>query len=214
MAINSGKYKHLIGRKINSWTILTTPERLRNSAVCRCDCGGIRKIELNSVLREGPSASKGCRPCLARRSFTTHGLSRKNKRLYGIWQGMKARCDRPSNGSYRRYHSKGISVCDEWSASFVAFYAWATSNGYSDGLTIDRIDNSHGYAPGNCRWATYAQQGNNRTNNFTIKAFGASRTSTEWARQPECSVNALTLRRRILSGWPPEEAIRRAPRKC
>lgn len=81
------------------------------------------------------------------------------KRLRGIWRGMKRRCLKPCpsdfyNGIAACYHDKGITICEEWVSSFESFYEWAMKNGYSDALTIDRIDPDRGYTPDNCRWIT------------------------------------------------------------
>ena len=77
-------------------------------------------------------------------------------RLYGIFSGMKSRCNNPKNQSYRWYGSKGIKVCDEWSAPDGAskFISWALSHGYEDGLSIDRINPDADYSPENCRWVS------------------------------------------------------------
>lgn len=52
-------------------------------------------------------------------------------------------------------------MCAEWD-DFTVFRDWALANGYSDNLTIDRIDNERGYSPDNCRWATMAEQNKNK----------------------------------------------------
>jgi hypothetical protein len=91
----------------------------------------------------------------------THGKSLTN--LYSRWQGIKSRCHNPNAANYPLYGEKGIAVCDAWKHSFETFESWALSNGYDKGKQIDRIDNSQGYTPDNCRWVTPAQNARNRT---------------------------------------------------
>lgn len=70
-------------------------------------------------------------------TYKEHG--HRHTRLYNIWSGIKARCNRRNNPDYKLYGKRGIRVCDEWN-DFGTFYAWAISNGYGETLTIDRID--------------------------------------------------------------------------
>jgi hypothetical protein len=84
-------------------------------------------------------------------------------KLYGVWKTMKSRCKPAAAPKDReRYFKNGITVCDEWSASFDAFASWAIANGYGPGVSIDRIDGMKGYSPDNCRWGTSRQQCVNR----------------------------------------------------
>ena len=70
---------------------------------------------------------------------------------------MKQRCLNPNNTAYKFYGGRGITICDEW-LDFNNFYNWAMANGYSDSLTIDRINNDGNYNPDNCRWTTRSIQ--------------------------------------------------------
>lgn len=69
---------------------------------------------------------------------------------------IKARCNNPKNTAYLYYGEKGIKLCDEW-MQFQVFKDWALSNGYGDGLTIDRIDPEEWYRPENCRWISQSE---------------------------------------------------------
>ena len=102
-------------------------------------------------------------------------------RLYHIYQSIKQRCYYPKAISYKRYGAKGIVMCDEWKNDFMSFYNWAIANGYSDNLTIDRINSNGNYEPSNCRWVTYKLQANNKSSNVFLSLNGVVHTIAEWS---------------------------------
>jgi len=81
--------------------------------------------------------------------------------LYYVHQSMIARCERPTHKAYPIYGGRGISVCDQWH-DMKTFAEWAYENGYTAGLSIERINNDGNYEPENCTWATCKQQAQNR----------------------------------------------------
>ena len=93
-------------------------------------------------------------------SNNIHGLG--STRLYTIWGDIKRRTLNPKHKYYVDYGGRGITICEEWKNDVKSFYAWAMSNGYSDELSIDRIDNNGNYEPNNCRWATRTIQSRNQ----------------------------------------------------
>lgn len=84
------------------------------------------------------------------------------KRVYKIYHGIKTRCFNSNHHSYKNYGGRGITLCKEWLESFEEFYRWSIDHGYSDKLSIDRIDVDGDYEPDNCRWATAKEQANNK----------------------------------------------------
>lgn len=132
-----------------------------------------------------------------------HGL--RHTRLFSIWSNMLTRCTNCNADSYKWYGAKGITVCDEWRNDFKSFYDWAMANGYSDNLTIDRIDNSKGYYPDNCHWSTEKTQANNRTSNHLITIGGVTKTLTEWC--DIYSINYRTVQDRLKRGWTEYRAL-------
>ena len=124
------------------------------------------------------------------------GLS--NSRLYNIWLHMKGRCYRKTDDHYKFYGARGITVCEEWKNDFKEFYNWAMSNGYSDRLTIDRIDNNGNYEPSNCRWVNIKTQCNNRTTNVIVTINGETHNIKEWSEIT--GIKYATIYQRIKRG--------------
>lgn len=133
-----------------------------------------------------------------------HGENNRNSRLHRIWAGIIQRCHNPKNQRYTDYGGRGITVCIEW-RDYLVFRKWAKDNGYSDELSLDRVDINGNYCPTNCRWATrYEQQNNMRSNTF-VSFNGRTLTLAQWSR--ELNIPYGTLVSRWSRGWSIERML-------
>ena len=134
-----------------------------------------------------------------------HGMC--DTRLYETWKTMKKMCYVPKHISYKMYGGRGITVCDEWKNSFEEFYAWATENGYQEGMKLIRKDVDGNYEPSNCEWNTERQVC--RTSNCykrpKIEYKGETHTVSEWSKIT--GISAKTIWWRINTGWSVEDAL-------
>lgn len=146
----------------------------------------------------------------------------KQTRLHSIHSNMKNRCYNQKFKEYKNYGGRGITVCAEWlnpekikikgtyisntSKGLVAFKKWALENGYSDELTLDRIDPNGNYEPSNCRWITRKEQSNNKTNNHYITYKGKTQSLSKWSEELGIRYQKLVDRFWKL-GWDVERAL-------
>ena len=90
---------------------------------------------------------------------------------YATWIAMKARCYNPKCRDFPDYGERGIEVCERWRNDFTAFLS-DMGERPSKAHSLDREENDGPYSPDNCRWATKAEQSNNRRNNRKISMDG------------------------------------------
>ncbi len=196
------KFIDLTNKKFGKLKALEYKGRNKSGGVwrCLCDCGKEVFI-LGGNLRKGKTQSCGCYRFGLRQ---THG--KVNTRIYRIWKGIKQRCINVKHNFYKDYGGRGITICDEWRNDFQAFYDWAITHGYSDDLTIDRINNDGNYEPSNCRWTTNKTQQRNKRTNHLVMYKGEIHTIAEWSEIFDIPYNALYLRL-VVRNWSVEKAF-------
>ena len=143
---------------------------------CLCDCGNTTIVK-GSSLRSGITKSCGCRRSKVKPTLR-HGMS--HTRLYYVWNNIKKRCYEKTNPAYKNYGGRGIKMCDSWKDSFESFAEWAKNSGYSDTLTIERINVNGNYCPENCTWIPGNEQQNNRTTCQLYTYKGETKNLMEW----------------------------------
>ena len=170
--VTAGKRLNIVsGDKFGRLTVLHELPSInwKRYFLCICSFGNKKRYRLDS-LNTGRTTSCGCysREIIIERN-TKHG--QHDSRLYTIWRGMKIRCLNSNSPSYNNYGGRGISICHDW-LCFDVFHVWATTNGYLDDLTIERIDNDGNYEPGNCTWITPREQSKNTRKSIKVTING------------------------------------------
>lgn len=211
-----GKLIDLTGQRFGRLVVLERAENSKRGNTrwkCKCDCGNERVIEGNALRREH-TKSCGCRAKEVAKSInTTH--SESYTRLYRIWSQMIQRCTNPKQKRYPDYGGRGITICEEWKHSYIAFRNWAMANGYDENApkgqcTIDRIDNDRGYSPDNCQWTTITEQNRNKRNLHYVTINSETKPVAEWCKQ--YNLSHQTVHSRLRNGRTPEEAFGIVPR--
>ena len=166
--------KYRIGETIGIWTVLgynyNYGKKLRYIAKCN-RCGHVNDHMVKSDLKRIP---KRC-------NHTRNVWS--SRRLAVCYNDMMKRCHNHNHPYYKWYGARGIEVCKEWRENKLAFNDWAIANGYTEELTIDRIDNNKGYSPDNCRWVTRYFNSTHKRCNRHLTYGNISMTSYEWDRK-------------------------------
>jgi len=201
---------NMIGQRIGRLVVI---ERAANADGgraqwrCRCDCGN-ETVQPGKVLRKAIVRSCGC---LRRETTTTMGLAtRKHGQAvnptpeYRAWRSAIDRCHNPESRNFKNYGARGIAVCPEWRGSFEAFFAHLGVKP-TPKHTLERVDNHRGYEPGNVRWATYREQGNNRRDNHVVEINGEKMTLAEAIRRK--GQKSSRVRQRLAIGWSVERAL-------
>ena len=189
----------MVGFKFNGCEVLSRKGSSKDKKatwVCECSCGKTFEA-VGKSIRNGTTKSCGCLKTenikRVGKLNRTHGESRT--RLYRIWRGIKKRCRLETDKQFKDYGGRGIDVADSWFNSFETFREWSMDNGYSENLTIDRIDNDLGYYPENCRWVGYEIQANNRRGNKVEEFEGELLTQSQIAKRVGISKELLHYRK-------------------
>ena len=113
-------------------------------------------------------------------------MPKENTPSYISWKHMMQRCYNPNNVAYKDYGGRGIRVYRRW---------WKFKNFYKDmgerpkGMSLERIDNSKGYRPSNCKWATPQEQAHNTKG----KGYCWDKTNQNWKSYITVNYKQITL---------------------
>lgn len=209
--------KDYAGRKYGRLKIIATlpnSKRHLHKVTAICDCGTIKDYYLSNVT-SGKTVSCGCfnRQKSSERYAAlnlSHGLS--SHPLCSTHASMINRCYNVNDISYKRYGGKGVVVCDEWLNDFMAFYNWAISNGWEEGLQLDKDIKGNGklYSPETCIFVTRKINCRNKSNNKLIDHNGEAKTLAEWCEI--YNISHACIIKRLNRNWSIKKALTTPPK--
>lgn len=213
-----GKLINLVGKNFGRLEVISRNSMNDNYNKprwnCICECGKETTIT-GASLRDGLTNSCGClnrevakitgkeniKYAIEANNFENHEDS--NSYEHRVWLSMKSRIKNPHKKTY-----ENLNLCEKWKNSYITFLndmGRAPTNKHQ----IDRIDNSEGYYPENCRWVTPKENCRNKSTNVNISWKGETRCLYEWAEIlcPKLGIKPDTLQYRIKKGWRVEDAF-------
>lgn len=184
-----------IGSIVNGFLIVDSRHKgVDTQLYVKCQNCGYEDWKSRGFLR----AKAICPNCQKGRNYR-NAKEYNHERLYERYRAILRRV-------YSTEKYIGVTICEEWENDYLAFRKWALENGYNDSLTIDRIDNSKGYNPDNCRWVTLKEQANNRTSNVVVEYEGKKYTLSQLADY--CGLPYTAIKQRHKYGWSIEDIVR------
>ena len=199
---------NLVGLRFGRLTVMEASDRLLYWK-CSCECGARKDISHYRLLC-GKTKSCGClRTEITRKRFTIHGHSAGpsgQSQEYRAHKSMLRRCYDKKDRCFHLYGGRGIVVCARWQGA-KGFPNFISDMGMkpSTRLSLDRIDNTGNYEPGNCRWATAREQARNRRSNHWLTLNGATMIVSDWAEH--LGIGGTTIHQRLRHGWSVEMAL-------
>lgn len=189
------RVKDMSGQRFSSLIAVKTSGRAASGDLkweFLCDCGA-RFVANGYYARIGKiTCCPSCSKERGRQAILKHGLTDTPE--YRLWTDIQTRCHNQNSTAFKNYGGRGIVVCERWRSSFENFLADMGKR--PPGLTIERDDVNGNYEPGNCRWATRAEQANNKRNNVNLTIGGVTKTVAEWAAESGLSYDAIWQRHR------------------
>lgn len=162
-------YKRYIGERVSKWTILdVVKHKGLNKFKAKCDCGNVRFIVPNVLLR----SKAGCRKC-----FTKNATARGNPSEYATWQRIRSSGKR-----------NDILVCKRWE-NFDSFMEDMGQK--KKGQVLVRKSKKKGYSPSNCCWG---EREDVVHTGKRVTYRGKTLTMAQWARELGLTRQALDIR--------------------
>lgn len=211
----------MIGFKHGELTVIEqdeekTKQKSKAHWFCKCSCGNIVSKE-GRALRDGKTRINcGCAPAAPKKMKPKKEKTQEEKQLKRcktLHASMVSRCYNPTDTNYQRYGAKEIHVAEAWHDKeqfiidmFPSFLEFEAEHGVGT-ASIDRIDNSLGYCPSNCRWLTLNQQAHNRTTNINITIHGKHYATVPKILEDYPYLTEDAIRARRKRGWDNNEIV-------